>query len=650
MSLFRKFLPALILTLAFALRAWQLTAVPPGLTHDEAGHGHDATHILKGITPIYFTVGYGREPLFDYFNAGLIAMLGANPFTLRFSAVIWGMIALAATYRVARLCFDRNTALIALALMAFSFWPLATSRQILRSGMLPGEMAIAVLLFLQMTRKEIRDWRLEIGLGLAIAASLYTYIPARALWLMFPLAIITHYVSRISYPVSRNTGYGIRITDYRLLLPFPLAFLLAAPLFLYLYQHPEAEQRIGMLAEPLTALQNGDPTLILNNTRETLLAFFLPGHGDHFLAYTLPGRPLFDPITTLLAFLGFGLLIIRWSLPDHAPLFLFWLLLGLAPALITGPEALTTRLIGAQPVLYILPALGLSKITHYLFGLRIISRSTIAITSLFIASLFIASFKDYFFTWAKSPDVRAAYQSTLIAMLKTINGPAVISTLYPSAPHDPYIGELLTHHETRWVDGRFAMLIPAAPDFQLVAPASTPLHPAFNELTIPIQTFTLLAADLDPSFTQLRFAHSEAPSPPTVVSTFNNAIRLVSYYWTNDAYQPGEIAEFFTLWRILDPVRLGPLQPPALKTELNLFTHLLNPDGSIFLQQDRLDAPSWDWQTGDLIIQIHQFAIPADAAPGNYPVEIGLYDRPTGERLLTDTGADYVTVAPLIIR
>ncbi|MEK7785071.1 MAG: phospholipid carrier-dependent glycosyltransferase, partial [Chloroflexota bacterium] len=148
----KKFLPFFILFIAFALRAWQLTSVPPGLTHDEAGHGHDAAYILKGIRPIYFTVGYGREPLFDYLNAGLMAGMGASAFTLRFAAACWGMIALAATYRAARLAFDRRVALLALALMAVSFWPLATSRQALRSAMLPGEMALAVALFLQLQR------------------------------------------------------------------------------------------------------------------------------------------------------------------------------------------------------------------------------------------------------------------------------------------------------------------------------------------------------------------------------------------------------------------------------------------------------------------------------------------------------------------
>jgi hypothetical protein len=48
---------ATILIVAAALWLWQLDSVPPGFTHDEAGHGHDAIAILHGARPIYETVG-----------------------------------------------------------------------------------------------------------------------------------------------------------------------------------------------------------------------------------------------------------------------------------------------------------------------------------------------------------------------------------------------------------------------------------------------------------------------------------------------------------------------------------------------------------------------------------------------------------------
>ncbi|MBI3241052.1 MAG: glycosyltransferase family 39 protein [Chloroflexi bacterium] len=654
----------MFLVVAFALRAWQLTAVPPGLTHDEAAHGHDAAHILKGVAPIYFTVGYGREPLFDYVNAGLVIGLGAAPFTLRFAAICWGTLALASTYRAARLAFDRRTALLALALMAVSFWPLTTSRQALRSAMLPGEMALAVSLFLQLQKitteraenAEKKKWLLVIGLGLVLAASLYTYIPARALWLIFPLTAFLaarkgmnregakkDYLLSLLLDVLRFIKHAIRNTQYVLLSLF-LALALASPLFIYLFQHPEAEQRIAMLSEPLTALQNGDPSRFFANARETLLAFFLPGHGDHFLAYTIPGKPLFDPVTFLL-FLA-GLLIIIFSILRHpitlsprhlitpspsllvSVLLLLWLGLGLAPAFVTGPEALTTRIIGTQPILYILPALALSRLTELIGGQHIVHRpSSVVIVSLFIVSLLISTVRDYFFIWSQSPDVRAAYQSTLIAALKTVDGPTVLSTVYPSAPHDPYIAELITSHETRWVDARLALLIPANSDFKLIVPASTPPHPEFARLVQPLQTIPLRPNDLDPFFTFYRLNILPSPEICCFISgeggrrgevNFGDAIQLLDSHWSADSYHPGDMAEMTTVWRVTDPARLGPMHPPTFKTDLNLFTHTLNSDGTILLQRDSLEAPSWDWKTGDIILQIHQLAIPGNAPPGEY--------------------------------
>ncbi|PID86047.1 MAG: hypothetical protein CSB13_04870, partial [Chloroflexi bacterium] len=43
--------------------------------------------------------------------------------------------------------------------------------------------------------------------------------------------------------------------------------------------------------------------------------------------------------------------------------------------------------------------------------------------------------------------------------------------------------------------------------------------------------------------------------------------------------------------------------------------------------------PSWDWQTEDILIQIHPLTIPAESQPGSYRTIIGIYDRNTQERV-----------------
>ena len=138
---------AVILLVAAFLRLYRLDAIPPGLTHDEAGHAHDAAAIVGGARPIYQTVGYGREPLYDYLAAGLIA-LGSPPVTaLRLLSVLSGLVTLLITFVWVRHAFDGPTALLATALQAGSFWSLAVSRQALRSSLLLALFIAAVYLF-----------------------------------------------------------------------------------------------------------------------------------------------------------------------------------------------------------------------------------------------------------------------------------------------------------------------------------------------------------------------------------------------------------------------------------------------------------------------------------------------------------------------
>ncbi|NLF02972.1 MAG: hypothetical protein GX601_18565, partial [Anaerolineales bacterium] len=151
-----QYLLLVVLCLAVTIRLWRLDGVPPGLTHDEAGHGHDAVAILEGARPIYQTVGYGREPLYDYVLAGALALAGRSILTLRLVAVLAGLGTLLLTFAWTRSAFGGPTALLATAMQAVSFWSLATSRQVLRSSLLPVLFTGAVVCY----------WR-WVALGLA---------------------------------------------------------------------------------------------------------------------------------------------------------------------------------------------------------------------------------------------------------------------------------------------------------------------------------------------------------------------------------------------------------------------------------------------------------------------------------------------------
>jgi hypothetical protein len=77
---------------------------------------------------------------------------------------------------------------------------------------------------------------------------------------------------------------------------------------------------------------------------------------------------------------------------------------------------------------------------------------------------------------------------------------------------------------------------------------------------------------------------------------------------------------------------------------------VLADDGHIIAQQDILSVPSWQWQTGDIILQVHQIWIPPEIEAGVYETAVGLYSETTGERVpIVGATDDRAFITPLQI-
>lgn len=630
-----------IFLIAFRLRIYHLTDIPPGLTHDEANHGREALDILDGVFLFFFPLNYGSEPLYSYTVAGSMLVLGKNLLALRWVNVVFGLAAIAITYAWVARAFNRQTALLAAALMAVSFWPLATSRQALRAGLLPFFMATAVWFFWQILHR-VGDRRpatagrwLVAGFAISVAITLHIYLAARVAWLVFPVFLL--YLVLVQRATFRQVWAPT-------LVGLALAGLLVTPMFIYLQNHPEALTRLEMLNRPLQDLQTGRFGTLLQNVREALLAFVWPGYGDAFLAYNIPGRPVLDVVTAFFFVIGIFISLWRWRQPAYAFL-LIWFGIGITPSLVTGATANTTRNLAALPAVYVLPAIGFATIAYWLAARQRRANwpALVAITTLWLLFAGITTTSDYFIRWGQSAQVRGAYQHTLTEILDylerthTFIHPVVISSVYPGPVHDPSIALVLSggvSRPARWIDARYALLIPPEPSTHLLIPDSTPPHTAFRPLLQPVATVRLRPDDLDPGFTHYSLAADPlALWPPAAAVNFGDAARLLHARWLQPAVAPGATAELLTVWRVLDPARIGPIVPPAYTTDVVMFTQLLDESGNHFAQRDSLEAPSWDWQPGDVIIQVHPIAIPPDTAPGVYPAIVGIYDRQSRERL-----------------
>jgi len=89
--------------------------------------------------------------------------------------------------------------------------------------------------------------------------------------------------------------------------------------------------------------------------------------------------------------------------------------------------------------------------------------------------------------------------------------------------------------------------------------------------------------------------------------------------------------------------------------ERSVLVHLIDSNNAIATQADGAPAngtrPTSQWRAGDIIIDSHVIALPADLPPGEYSLVFGMYHWPSLERLALSIGgtrqADDVARIPI---
>jgi 4-amino-4-deoxy-L-arabinose transferase-like glycosyltransferase len=643
----------IIVLLAVLLRLYRLDAIPPGLTHDEASNGHDAAAVLRGVCPIYFTIGYGHEPLYTYSVALAMLFLDPAATALRLTTVGWGLALILLSYEFTRRLFGSLPALLTAAWMAVSFWCVMTSRVGLRAVTLAVTFSASALCFwLGFSASEARRrWVGSILSGVFLGASFYTYMASRAMplvYIVFLLYLIALHLAGVQHPFPRWRWQGIAV----LLL---VAGLIAAPLTHFLATHPEAEQRIEQLSEPLERAARGDLSGLWRNASQTLPTFTF--RGDPMWRYNISGRPLLHPVSGVLFYIGILVSLWRWRDPRYVFL-LLWLVAGAGPALLAGPDAAVLRTIAAQPAIFTLIALGLMTLVRFLsdrferWGRAVGTGGVIALISI----VGVSTVHDYFCVWGQHREVRVTYYHALVQQARYLDaqpesGTVALSSIYPGRFHDPYtMGSTLRRDDLalRWFDGRSALAFPDEDEIRAIIPTIAfldgALKPIFEEHASLLHTENLRPDDLIPRFDVYRFdaaaalaaflaaAEDNAVSAPlTLPVNVGDVVELVGYDLRTPIVEPGQKVELLTAWRVR-----APFTPEAI-----MFTHVLDHNGTVVGQTDRLDVPSWQWQPGDAFVQLHRFPVDPDAPPGLYHLEIGMYTQqdPTRLPILVDGAA-----------
>ena len=90
---------------------------------------------------------------------------------------------------------------------------------------------------------------------------------------------------------------------------------------------------------------------------------------------------------------------------------------------------------------------------------------------------------------------------------------------------------------------------------------------------------------------------------------------------------PGQSVELIVYWQSQRP----------MEVDYTVFTHLLDAEGRIRGQQDRMPVggtrPTTTWLPGEIIADPYTIPVATDAPPGRYRLEVGMYELATGARL-----------------
>jgi len=192
----------------------------------------------------------------------------------------------------------------------------------------------------------------------------------------------------------------------------------------------------------------------------------------------------------------------------------------------------------------------------------------------------------------------------------------------------------------RWFDASSSLIVMPGETWIAVAddqPIGGKLQPLFEGVE-PVTRTKLIGEDHTYALYHFDLAQRllDAAQRATPLSgKFGDTAELLSY----DLKQDGQRLDLITYWRAGDKA----------VTPLQMFVHVLDANGKVVAQADRLDASPFGWQAGDVIAQVHHLEIPASAAS----VAIGLYNSDSGERLsatVDGSQTDQVTLTELGMR
>ncbi|MBN1247292.1 MAG: hypothetical protein JXC32_06510, partial [Anaerolineae bacterium] len=480
----------LVLLIAALLRLGGLPELPVGLHYDEAANLVLTREIVAGeYRPLFIRAYTGKEVLFFYAAAPWVWMTGgahqtASAWGLRLGAAMLGVLTVAATFAATRALLRRHRggptiALIAAGWMAMAFPHVLLSRYGFRAISQPLLQALTVAALWRAMRSRRIGWSAAAGAFLGLTG--YTYLAARLFPL--PLALVG------SWLLARSTLPERQRLLRRFAVVVGVAAIVFAPLGGYFLRHPDAfTTRIAQVAAPSWAEA-------LRGIGLCLRALIVPGAGDSYIRFNVPGLAILDPISALLALLGVGAMVgsrrtDRLEVAGRVLVVISIFVMLLPSALATGeitPSNL--RMVGLFPFLAILPAWGLYVVLFTAGRLRVELtgvRWRYLLQAALLVGLLIAGAvrtAETYVRWAGSDALFRATDGEMVVAAEALDAAFEAAegveavTVYIASEHyrHPTVAALAKYYgRVKWLTGGASLVLPPDGDAVYVIPESLP--------------------------------------------------------------------------------------------------------------------------------------------------------------------------------
>jgi len=144
-------------------------------------------------------------------------------------------------------------------------------------------------------------------------------------------------------------------------------------------------------------------------------------------------------------------------------------------------------------------------------------------------------------------------------------------------------------------------------------------------------------------FGNLRLAlYASDDRTPSVTERYLDGVRLgdgielAAYRLSEDALEPGGILRLTLYWQALG----------QMDQDYTVFTHLIDSSNRIWAQHDSQPQggqhPTSQWVEGEVVVDEYELILTDDMAPGEYQIEVGMYDWGSGRRLAVSKGGQWV--------